>query len=154
MSGDFRGTGSFTPSVALSPDANRRWLKRTTASPPIAPAAKQIATRCITVIPRSVSFHSFSVMFVSMTKTPFDYQRPTREPPSTCSPLTASGSGGLRSAALGFLQVSFRPPSPALGHPGDREEAPDLLPVEGVDAEDVADGEVVVGALSDLNLVP
>src|SRR5215469_2482071 len=47
MSGDFRETGSLTPSVALTPNANRRWLKRTTASPPTTPAAKQMATRCI-----------------------------------------------------------------------------------------------------------
>ena len=31
--------------VALTPSANRRWLKRTTASPPTTPAAKQIASR-------------------------------------------------------------------------------------------------------------
>src|SRR5262249_51798989 len=42
---------------------------------------------------------------------------------------------------------------PTLGHSRDREEAPDLLPIEGVDAEDVADGEIVVGALDDLNLI-
>src|SRR6516165_7112875 len=80
-------------------------------------------------------------------------KRPKSAPPSTYRSLTASGSGCLRSAALGFLQVSFRPPSPALGHPRDREEAPDLLPVEGVNAENIADGEIVVGALSDLNLI-
>jgi hypothetical protein len=47
----------------------------------------------------------------------------------------------------------FRPPSPALGHPRDREEAPDLLPIEGVDAENIADGELVIGALEDPNLI-
>jgi hypothetical protein len=31
--------------------------------------------------------------------------------------------------------------------------AADLLPVEGVDAENIADGEIVVGALHDLNLI-
>ena len=67
--------------------------------------------------------------------------------------LAASGGGCPRSAALGFLQVLSRPPSPALGHPRDREEAPDLLPVEGVDAENIADGEIVVGTLNDLNLI-
>ena len=60
--------------------------------------------------------------------------------------LTASGNGCLGSAALGFLQVLFRPASPTLGHPRDREEAPDLLPVEGVDAENIAEGESVSGA--------
>jgi hypothetical protein len=35
---------------------------------------------------------------------------------------------------------------PALGHPRDREEAPDLLPVEGVDAENITEGESVSGA--------
>src|SRR5216684_3753876 len=77
-----------------------------------------------------------------------------RWPPGCCRrPLVASGSGRLRRAAAGFLQVSFRPPSPALGHPRDREEAPDLLPIEGVDAENIAEGEIVVGALNDLNLI-
>jgi NAD(P)-dependent dehydrogenase (short-subunit alcohol dehydrogenase family) len=47
----------------------------------------------------------------------------------------------------------FRPPSPALGHHRDREEAPDLLPVEGVDAENIADGESVIGALNDPNRI-
>src|SRR5260370_9850534 len=64
MSGDFRETGSFTPSVALSPNPNRTWLKRTTASPPMTPAAKQIAIRCITVELHSITFPSFSNMFV------------------------------------------------------------------------------------------
>src|SRR6516165_8896396 len=59
------------------------------------------------------------------------------------------GIGCLRSAALAFLQVMFRPPSPTLGHPRDREEAPDLLPIKGVDAENIADGEPVIGALND-----
>src|ERR671918_3170773 len=63
MSGDFKETGAFTPSVALSPNANSRWLKRTTASPPITPAAKQIATRCLSVNPFPITFESFSVMF-------------------------------------------------------------------------------------------
>src|SRR5262249_16678103 len=76
-----------------------------------------------------------------------------RAPPSTYPRLTTAGSGRLRSASLGLLQVMFRPPSPAIGHPRDREEAPDLLPIEGVDAENIADREIVIGALNDLNLI-
>src|SRR5512135_2799730 len=60
-------------------------------------------------------------------------------------PLMASGAGCLRSVAFGFLL--FRPPSPVLGHPGDREEAPARLPVKGVDPEDIPNGETVVGTL-------
>jgi hypothetical protein len=43
ISGDFKETAAFTPSFSLSPMANRMWLKTTTASAPITPAAKQIA---------------------------------------------------------------------------------------------------------------
>src|SRR5688572_20739361 len=60
ISGDFRETGSFIPSVALTPNANRRWLKKTTASPPITPAAKQIATLCIRVNPLPIMFDRHS----------------------------------------------------------------------------------------------
>ena len=56
-----------THAKILLPSANRMWLKRTTAIAPIAPAAKQIAARCITV----------------MVKTPFHYQRSKRAPPAT-----------------------------------------------------------------------
>src|ERR1035438_1439753 len=48
ISGDFKETGAFTPNVALSPNSNRTWMKRTTANAPTTPAAKQIAIRCIT----------------------------------------------------------------------------------------------------------
>src|SRR5262245_7860879 len=67
MSGDFNDTGSVTPSFALTPDANSTWLNRTTASAPITPAAKQIATCCFTVT----------------VKTPLRDQRPRCAPPST-----------------------------------------------------------------------
>src|SRR2546421_259027 len=72
MSGDFRETGSLTPRLALSPNANRTWLKRTTANPPMTPAAKQIATRCVRVKRLSITFKACVVM----TKAPFHYQRP------------------------------------------------------------------------------
>src|SRR5262245_2615295 len=67
--------------------------------------------------------------------------------------LTASGSGCLGSENLLVLQMLVGPPSPALGHPRDREEAPDLLPIGGVNAESIADGEIVLGAVDDLNLI-
>jgi len=45
ISGDFKETGALTPRVALTPNQNSAWPKRTTATAPITPAAKQIATR-------------------------------------------------------------------------------------------------------------
>ena len=62
ISGDFKETGAPTPNRPLSPNLNRSWLKRTTASAPITPAAKQIAARCIRV-----------KLFSIMIKTPFNY---------------------------------------------------------------------------------
>src|SRR5262245_63482343 len=50
MSGDLSETGSLTPSFWPSPNPNRTWLKRTTASAPITPAVKQIATSCAIVM--------------------------------------------------------------------------------------------------------
>src|SRR5262245_2069092 len=47
ISGDFKETGALTPRAPLSPSPNRMWLKRTTATAPITPAAKQIATSCL-----------------------------------------------------------------------------------------------------------
>src|SRR5437899_11506222 len=37
ISGDFKETGAVTPSVALTPNRNSAWLKRTTATAPITP---------------------------------------------------------------------------------------------------------------------
>src|SRR5262245_19021565 len=50
MSGDLSKIGSLTPSFCASPTANSPWLKSTTASAPTTPAAKQIATCCVTVM--------------------------------------------------------------------------------------------------------
>ena len=60
--------------------------------------------------------------------------------------LGGSQGGDLNSARAFFA-------SPNLDFYCDVLEAPDLLPIEGVDAENIADGEFVIGALKDLNLV-
>ena len=67
ISGDFKETGAFTPNVTLSPTPNRIWLKRTTATSPMTPAAKQAATRRIKVKPSSIEFKPFSVMINSLS---------------------------------------------------------------------------------------
>src|SRR5581483_657598 len=64
-SGDFIETGALTPSAWLSPMPNRIWLKSTTASAPITPAAKQIAARWLTVKTAGIAPRSFSVVDVS-----------------------------------------------------------------------------------------
>src|SRR5437867_1730341 len=65
MSGDFKETGAFAPSFSPSPNPNRMWLKRTTASALTTPAAKQIASRRATVILPCITCKSCSVTFKS-----------------------------------------------------------------------------------------
>ncbi len=65
ISGGFRDIGAFTPNVALSPNSNRTRPKRTTASPPITPAAKQIATRCASVKPFSITFKTLLLNYTA-----------------------------------------------------------------------------------------
>jgi hypothetical protein len=54
--GGLKDIGAFTPKAMLSPNSKKRWLQRTTASPPITPAVKQIAVRCISVKPFRITF--------------------------------------------------------------------------------------------------
>src|SRR4026209_702548 len=61
MSGDFKEAWAVHPSAALSPDQYSTWLKRTTATAPITPAAKQIAARWPTVKALVIVFKSFPI---------------------------------------------------------------------------------------------
>src|SRR5262249_17096225 len=65
----------------------------------------------------------------------------------------ASGSCGLLRGALEVLKHVLRPPLPRRGHLGDGDETAAFGAVPDVDAENVADGEVVVGLRDDLDRV-
>src|ERR1043166_8415582 len=59
----------------------------------------------------------------------------------------------LRRAACGLVKHLLRPPPPALGHPGNGKPPLSLLVITGVDAKDLAEGEIMLGSLDDPDLI-
>src|SRR5436190_8401408 len=66
MAGLSKETGALTPWVTLGPSRNSAWLKRTTATAPITPAANPIAARWLTVKALFIVFKSFSIVLTSL----------------------------------------------------------------------------------------
>jgi hypothetical protein len=67
--------------------------------------------------------------------------------------LATSGFGHIRAAAFGLLKQIIRPPSPALGHPGNRKQPLGLIAITGVDAKYISDGEIMIGSLDYPDLI-
>src|SRR5262249_53241761 len=68
-------------------------------------------------------------------------------------PHSATSWFRVRGPAAGLLQPIVRPPSPALGHSGNRKQPFDFITIAGVDAKYIPNGEIMIGSVNYPDLI-